>query len=113
MEEGLEDKIKEIGGMLGITEIPDSITDLIGSFLTQPESEMKICPNCEQETMTAPEETDAVKMMQLINKYQRARASMEEDNNIRLLRAMSPYMNKKRRQKIKNCEKMLTIIKLL
>lgn len=113
MEDGLEDKIKEIGGMLGITEIPDSITDLIGSFLNQPESEMKICTNREQEATSSEECIDAAKMMQLINKYQQARASIEQDNNIRLLRAMRPYMNKKRRHKIKQCEKMLTILKML
>ena len=113
MEDGLEDKIKEIGGMLGITEIPDSITNLIESFINQPSTETKLCPNYEHQAVTAPEETDAVKMMQLVNKYQHIRASIEDDNNIRLLRAMSPYMNKKRRQKIKNCEKMLTILKLL
>ena len=110
MDEGLEDKIKEIGGMLGITEIPDSITDLIGSFVGSSESTSKICPNCEQ---TNAEENDAMKIMQLVNKYQRAKVSMEQDNNIRLLRAMRPYMSKKRRQKIQNCEKMLTILKLL
>lgn len=113
MEAALEDKIKEIGGMLGITEIPDSITDLIGSFISQPETESNLCPNCEQEQSPVQEENDAMKMMQLINKYQQAKISMEQDNNIRLLRALSPYMNKKRRQKIKNCEKMLTILKLL
>ena len=113
MEAALEDKIKEIGGMLGITEIPDSITDLIGSFINQPENESNLCPNCEQEESPVTEENDAMKMMQLINKYQQAKISMEQDNNIRLLRALSPYMNKKRRQKIKNCEKMLTILKLL
>ena len=113
MEEGLEDKIKEIGGMLGITEIPDSITDLIGSFLNQPESETKICPNYEQKSDADEDSFDAVKMMQLVNKYQQVRASIDQDNNIRLLRAMQPYMNKKRKQKIKNCEKMLTILKLL
>ncbi|MBR5501349.1 MAG: hypothetical protein IKV74_07470 [Clostridia bacterium] len=113
MEAALEDKIKEIGGMLGITEIPDSITDLIGSFINQPENESNLCPNCEQERSPVQEENDAMKMMQLINKYQQAKVSMEQDNNIRLLRALSPYMNKKRRQKIKNCEKMLTILKLL
>ncbi len=113
MDEGLEDKIKEIGGMLGITDIPDSITDLIGSFINQPENTEQICPNYEQESKESTEENDAMKMMQLINKYQHAKASMEQDNNIRLLRALSPYMNKKRRQKIKNCEKMLTILKLL
>ena len=113
MEAALEDKIKEIGGMLGITEIPDSITDLIGSFINQPENESNLCPNCEQEGSPVQEENDAMKMMQLINKYQQAKISMEQDNNIRLLRALSPYMNKKRRQKIKNCEKMLTILKLL
>ncbi|MBP3391578.1 MAG: hypothetical protein J6L76_02160 [Clostridia bacterium] len=110
MEEGLEDKIKEIGGMLGITEIPDSITDLIGSFLNTSEDDSKICPNCEQEE---PVDSDAMKMMQLISKYQHAKASMEQDNNLRLLRALSPYLSNKRKRKLKNCETMLTILKLL
>lgn len=113
MEACLEDKIKEIGGMLGITEIPDSITDIIGSFLNQPENDTQICPNCEQMNSTVTTENDVAKMMHFIQKYQNAKASMEQDNNIQLLRAMRPYMNKRRKEKIKNCEKMLTILKML
>ena len=33
MDAGLENKLKEIGGMFGITEIPDNIGDLLSSFL--------------------------------------------------------------------------------
>lgn len=122
MEDGLENKIKEIGSMFGITEIPDSITDLIGSFMNNTPDVTEICPNYEQEQQEQPavnapeaaaEENDAMKMMHLIHKYQNAKASMEQDNNLRLLRALSPYMSKKRKRKLKNCETMLTILKLL
>ena len=55
MDDALEEKIKDIGAMFGITEIPDSITDIIGSFMNsnntdESENNDKICPNYEQNT---------------------------------------------------------------
>lgn len=121
MDEGLEEKIKDIGAMFGITEIPDSISDLIGSLVdqqnpTQNDTENKICPNCEQSKEKELETDggiDALKIMELVNKYQTARKSAEQDQNIQLLRALGPFLNKKKQKKIKNCETMLTIIKMI
>ena len=119
MEEAFEDKIKDIGAMLGITEIPDSITDIIGSFIgsnnttSDPENESKICPNYEQEKEEFEDGLDIGKIMEFVSRYQSAKKSAEQDQNIQLLRALGPFLSKKKRKKIKNCEKMLTIIKMI
>lgn len=106
MEDELENKIKDIGAMLGISEIPDSITDVISSFITPQNTQEKICPNCEQEP-------DVLKIMEFVQKYQSAKASAEQDRNIVLLRALSPYLDKRKKRKIQNCEKVLTILKMI
>lgn len=117
MDDALEEKIKDIGAMFGITEIPDSITDIIGSFMNsnntdESEKNGKICPNYEQQSNVSDESLDITKIIELVNKYQSAKKSAEQDQNIQLLRALGPFLNKKKRKKIKNCEKMLTIMKM-
>lgn len=141
----LEDKIKDIGAMLGFTDIPDSITDLIGSFaqsyqesekteeptdsggsasdtseeavecVNPEDSSGKMCPNCEQESNDGfgGNFQDAMRLMELVSKYQSAKVAAENDHNLQLLRALSPYLSKKRQKRIRNCEKMITILKFL
>ena len=110
----LDEKIRDIGAMLGISDIPDSVTELIGSFV-QPEAEAKICPNCEQNyEQTQTESTsEAVQLMEIMKRYQAAKRQAADDPNLRLLEALAPFVNAKRRRKIKNCEKILTAIKML
>ena len=38
MNEGINEKIKEIGNMFGIEEIPDNIGDIVGMFLENKEN---------------------------------------------------------------------------
>ena len=120
MAEDLSEKIKDIGAMFGITEIPDSITEIIGSLVDQQNTTTldtgEICPNYEQAKTADQEEPyglNAIKMIEFINKYQHAQQSAEKDQNIQLLRALKPFLSKTKQKKIKNCEKMLTIMKMI
>ena len=119
MDSSLEEKIKDIGSMFGITEIPDSITTLIGSFINQEEptdqnDRAEMCPNYEQKNHTLAEaDFDILKIMELINKYQTAKQNANNDKNIQLLRALGPFLSPQKRKKIKNCEKMLTLMKMI
>ena len=87
MDDLLEEKIKDIGAMFGITDIPDSITDLVGSFIHPEKNPIlevdgKICPNCEQNNAHPDQDIDVGKIIELVKKYQSAKHNAEHDQNI-------------------------------
>lgn len=122
--------------------LQDTILSLIGSLLREPVREPesdesdKICPNYEQ-TIAAPGGTDAsaassgaydtaaydtagygaalhpAELLDFIRRLQNAQEATRQDPNFRLLQALRPYLSRKRRARIRSCEQILTICKIV
>ena len=140
MEEDLNNKIKEIGGMLGISEMPDNIGDIVSSLLSNSSdassgsSATDACnSDTKQEETAIPEDIrnigntnsssaahsadlfgdiDMAKVLKLLNKYQEAQKNKGKDKKIQLLYAVEPFLNEKRKDKVSNCVKFLTFAEI-
>ena len=53
------------------------------------------------------------KIISLLNKYQKSKQMAKDDEKIKLLYALKPFLNEKRQNKIKNCVTLLTIAKMV
>lgn len=129
MDNDLNDKIKEIGNMFGISEMPDNIGELVSSFLTssaekqEQEAEAKEEVPCNEDVHIGHtnsgknssdflEDIDMAKVLKLLNKYREAKKKKEKDKKIQLLYAVEPFLNEKRKDKVNNCVKFLTFADL-
>ena len=137
MDNDFNDKIKEIGNMFGISEMPDNIGDIVSSLLTsssessaeksEPEEQTSANAKTEQSCMSSPdightnkktsssdflEDIDIAKVLKLLNKYKEAKKNKEKDKKIQLLYAVEPFLNDKRKDKVNNCVKFLTFADL-
>ena len=137
MDNDFNDKIKEIGNMFGISEMPDNIGDIVSSLLTsssessaeksEPEEQTSANAKTEQSCMSSPdightnkktsssdflEDIDIAKVLKLLNKYKEAKKNKEKDKKIQLLYAVEPFLNEKRKVKVNNCVKFLTFADL-
>ena len=137
MDNDFNDKIKEIGNMFGISEMPDNIGDIVSSLLTsssessaeksEPEAQTSANAKTEQSCMSSPdightnkktsssdflEDIDIAKVLKLLNKYKEAKKNKEKDKKIQLLYAVEPFLNEKRKDKVNNCVKFLTFADL-
>lgn len=124
MDAELNNKIKEIGSLFGINELPDNMDEIVSSVLSNIGSDKtqldKI--NCEQivnngennilSELTSSE-FDMTKIISLLNKYQKSKQMAKDDEKIKLLYALKPFLNEKRQNKIKNCVTLLTIAKMV
>ena len=106
MNEGINEKIKEIGNMFGIEEIPDNIGDIVGMFLENKENESNENNNEKQNNI--PMDFDLEKCVQIMNKYKEVNSNKNNDKKIQLLYAIEPFLNEKRKDKVNNCVKFLT-----
>ena len=137
MDNVFNDKIKEIGNMFGISEMPDNIGDIVSSLLTsssessaeksEPEEQTSANAKTEQSCMSSPdightnkktsssdflEDIDIAKVLKLLDKYKEAKKNKEKDKKIQLLYAVEPFLNEKRKDKVNNCVKFLTFADL-
>ncbi len=137
MDNDFNDKIKEIGNMFGISDMPDNIGDIVSSLLTsssessaeksEPEEQTSANAKTEQSCMSSPnightnqkpnsfdflEDIDIAKVLKLLNKYKEAKKNKEKDKKIQLLYAVEPFLNEKRKDKVNNCVKFLTFADL-
>ena len=137
MDNDFNDKIKEIGNMFGISEMPDNIGDIVSSLLTsssessaeksEPEEQTSANAKTEQSCMSSPdightnkktsssdflEDIDIAKVLKLLNKYKEAKKNKEKEKKIQLLYAVEPFLNEKRKDKVNNCVKFLTFADL-
>lgn len=142
MDSELNDKIKEIGGMFGITEMPDNIGDIVTSFLSSnSSSESEAQPDTKSECQEEPqqeshsggnngnigitnllsgmgggsdifEDIDITKVLKLLNKYKEAKKNNAKDKKIQLLHAVEPFLNDKRKEKVSGCVKFLTFAEI-
>ena len=138
MDTELNDKIKEIGSLFGINELPDNIGDIIGTFINNTSGnetqldktkyeqnvnndESGINTVCDQlininnNTTTENDfpDIDISQIISLINKYQKIKTENKNDKKIQLLRAIKPFLSEKRKNKVKNCITILTIAKMV
>ena len=132
----LNDKIKEIGSLFGITELPDNIGDIVSSFLGgssegndqkgSEDSEKHIesmQKNCDENSNIGNtnlpsipgdrfEDIDMTKVLSLLQKYREAKRSSNNDKKIRLLYAIEPFLNERRKDKVGSCVKFLTFAQI-
>ena len=150
MDAELNNKIKEIGSLFGINELPDNIGDILGSVIGSSNNAQLDKINCEQNLNDKENDysvenklstdnllalfngqnnkknyntadnnesdfpdIDISKIISLITKYQKSRESAKNDNRIKLLYALKPFLNEKRKNKISNCVTLLTIAKMV
>lgn len=121
MDAELNNKIKEIGSLFGINELPDNMDEIVNSVLTNlgnNDSQLdKI--NCEQNVNNnnnqndIPGDIDVNKIIGLLNKYRQSTMLAKNDDKIKLLYALKPFLNDKRKSKLKNCVTMLTLAKMV
>lgn len=115
MNDEINNKIKEIGSMFGITEFPDNIGDLVESFITSDNNEK------DQEFITNENtnndkqnnnNNDVEKYVQIVNKLKESNFNKKNDKKIQLLHAIEPFLNNKRKDKVNNCIKFITFADL-
>lgn len=132
MDNELNDKIKEIGSMFGISDIPDNIGEIVSSFLTSSSEKTQDAAAseeaCSGENMEKPqsecseightnqggfpEDIDMTKIFKILKRYKEAKKNKENDKKIKLLYAVEPFLNEKRRDKVNHCVKFLTFAEL-
>ena len=132
MDNELNDKIKEIGSMFGISDIPDNIGEIVSSFLTsssgkaqEAASEQSCAENNTAENLQSgaseightnqggySEDIDMTKILKILKRYKEAKKNKEHDKKIKLLYAVEPFLNEKRRDKVNHCVKFLTFAEL-
>lgn len=122
MDEELTGKIKEIGGLLGIQDIPDNIGDVLGAFLgSNNSSEKKSTENEVEENKSLPslpekKETedllqglDPIMLMNLLSRVKSIQEKNANDEKVRLLKALRPFLSGDRRKKVDNCVSLLAL----
>lgn len=114
MSDSLNDKIKEIGSMFGIEEMPDNIGEIVQTFIGSNKNENTnneitkenlIEQNIEKSNSF---DFDIEKCVQIMNKYKEVKNHKKNDKKIQLLYAIEPFLNDKRKDKVSNCVKLLT-----
>lgn len=123
MDAEFNDKIKEIGSMFGIENIPDNIGDIVNSFLSDKKTNentnevenIKYEQNMNEDDASENsnnlcnigslfENENIVKIMSKIGEKNNKN---KQDKKIKLLYAIEPFLNGKRKEKINNCVKFL------
>lgn len=112
MNEDLNEKIREIGSLFGIEEMPDNIGNIVESFLSNSkdiDEEADIITEKVSENKSAENnfDFDIGKYVQIMNSLKKA-TNNTDDKKIKLLYAIEPFLNGKRKEKIGNCVKFLT-----
>jgi len=112
MNEDLNEKIREIGSLFGIDEMPDNIGNIVESFLSNSKNsneETEIITEKVSENKSTENnfDFDIGKYVQIMNSLKKA-TNNSDDNKIKLLYAIEPFLNGKRKEKIGNCVKFLT-----
>lgn len=129
MDAEFESKLKEIGSLLGITELPDNIGDIVDSFISdtgdrnaEADGETACGGECEKSTgglfsqlVQGDNETDDLPgidpkmIIDMMGKLQQARANSKNDKKIKLLKALRPFLGKPRQAKVDNCVKLMML----
>lgn len=126
MDAEFENKLKEIGGMLGITEIPENIGDLVSTFLGSGEETTEAVPDAPGSTAAgelvktnheeARDEEDAgesaidpAMLLEIVGKLGTAQKNSKNDKKIKLLRALRPFLGKERQAKVDQCVRLMML----
>ena len=123
MDTEFNDKIKEIGSMFGIDNIPENIGDIVSSLLSDKDSNDKTNEIKKEnyEQIVNDNETDVQSnnkanfdeilkndnIIKIISKMNEKNSKNKQDKKIKLLYAIEPFLNGKRKEKIGNCVKFL------
>lgn len=117
MDNELAGKIKEIGGLLGIENVPDNIGELLGSFLgdngsDEKDSEIKTEAGRALPCNSEKEQDDSlgidpVMLMKIMSGVKQAQEKGVNDDKVRLLKALKPFLSDTRRKKVDNCVNIL------
>lgn len=108
MDKETEDKLKEIGSMFGITEIPDNIGDILGTLMSSRgnETESKVKS---EENNDIDIDVDTIK---LITTLKKTFDNNRNDNKARLLKALAPFLSDNKQAKVSNCIKLMTFAEI-
>lgn len=112
MDKETEDKLKQLGSMLGITEIPDNIGDVLGSFLSSKnDNTQEESPQEEKNDIDAELGIDA-DTIKLITTLKKSIDRNKSDDKARLLKALAPFLNEQKQQKVNNALKLMTFAEI-
>ena len=123
MDTEFNDKIKEIGSMFGIDNIPENIGDIVSSLLSDKDCNDKTSEinneKCEQIMNDKETDDNSDKsanfdgilkndnIIKIMSKMNEKNSKNKQDKKIKLLYAIEPFLSGKRKEKIGNCVKFL------
>ncbi len=118
MDAEFENKIKEIGGMLGIENIPDNIGDIVESFLSSSNDveDSASCnanvENLESKPRENVESGSNPDMFKLISTINNMKNNTQNDYKINFLQALKPLLTHDKHKKVDTCVNLLYFTKL-
>lgn len=123
MDGELENKIKEIGSVLGIDNMPDNIGDIISAFLSSDgEGAADDSGGNISENSASTESANAglgnilgngMDIMRIITGVQAAQHQNENDFKIVFLKNLKPLLGNKKQSKVDKCVKFLCFVKVV
>lgn len=111
MDKETEDKLKQIGSMFGITEIPDNIGDILETLMSS-KSEESVVSESKSNSKESPDIDIDADTLKLITTLKRSFDSNRNDNKARLLKALAPFLSDTKQAKVNNCIKLMTFAEL-
>ncbi len=117
MNDELAGKIKEIGGLLGIENVPDNIGELLDSFLGEGGADKdakdtqkgtgQVVPCSSEKEQCDSLGIDPVMLMKIMSGVKQAQEKGVNDDKVRLLKALKPFLSDTRRKKVDKCVNIL------
>ena len=109
MDRETEEKIKQIGSMFGINEIPDNIGDIIESFVSNKDSSSNTEKKDKDTDNGLGIDEDTLKLISMLkNTFNKNK----NDDKTRLLNALAPFLSEEKQVKVKNCVKLMTFAEI-
>lgn len=126
MDDNMQDKITEIGKMLGIEGIPENAGAILNAFLSgsgeterteEPEETIiEVGSKSDPEENPSPAESSGPalhEILTLMETYKTITGEIKNDEKARLLQSLKPFLNSTRQEKVGNCMKFLAAVRFL
>lgn len=112
MDKETEDKLKQLGSMFGITDIPDNLGEVLESFLSGRNDDANEDSQKEEKKETGLGIDIDEDTIRLITTLKKSLDRNKSDDKARLLRALTPFLNEKKKQKVNNAIKLMTFAEI-
>ena len=112
MDKETEDKLKQLGSMFGITEIPDNLGEVLESFLSGKSDEANVESDTEEKKVTDLRIDIDPETIRLITTLKKSLDRNKSDDKARLLKALTPFLNEKKQQKVNNALRLITFAEI-